>query len=330
MKAIKTIGIITVAGLVGAGAATYATTSFFLKKTLIRQGGVNQKIVDKFADSKKMSEYMEKMSPIKEWMAKRELENVYIKSRDDIKLHAYYLAADEKTDKVAIMHHGFSSKAMDNMVQAKFLHDLGFEVLMLDMRAHGESEGDYVGFGILDRFDTLEWIKYVKAWFGNDVKLVLQGVSMGGTTALMALGIKEIQDSVSAVIADCAFTSPAEIFSKVFKDNFHIFPKPIISLSSIKSKKMAGFSFDDYSTVDALIGNKVPVLFIHGKEDLFVPTWMSEKNYEVCTSPKELLMVENAGHGSSAFENPELYRDTMTAFLKKYFPEISSDCTEKA
>lgn len=206
-----------------------------------------------------------------------------------------------------ILHHGFTSHAADNATHAKFFHEQGYEVLLLDLRAHGESEGDYVGFGILDRFDTLEWVRCGRKRFGADVKVVLHGTSMGGATALMALGLPEIQETVSAVIADCAYTSPADIFSHVIQEDYHLPPAPIIALTSAYSQSAAGYRFDTCSTLDALKDNRVPVLFIHGKEDKFVPTWMSEKNFNACSCKKRLLLVDKAGHGFSALENPSLY-----------------------
>jgi fermentation-respiration switch protein FrsA (DUF1100 family) len=99
---------------------------------------------------------------------------------------------------------------------------------------------------------------------------------MGAATVLMALGLEEIQKTVSAVIADCAYTSPAAIFSHVMKKNYHVpFTSPVIRLNGLYSKAKAGYAFTDYSTIEALRENKVPVLLIHGAEDKFVPVWMS-------------------------------------------------------
>lgn len=295
-----------------------AGAALLFAKTVPRPEEVNPEIIEEFADAEKLAEYAEKMKPVAEWMEAQEFSEVYIDSYDGLRLHAYYLPAESPSKRLVIVHHGFTSKALDNVVHAKFFHDLGYEVLLLDLRAHGLSEGKTVGFGILDRFDTLEWVKYAKERFGEDTKIVLHGTSMGGATVLMALGLPEIQQLVSAVIADCAYTSPADVFSDVMKQEYGITDTdPIIYIANIFSTAVAGYSFDKYSTLEALRGNMVPVLFIHGKEDTFVPTWMSEKNYEVCTAKKQLLMVDNAGHGSSVFENQELYEQTEREFLKE-------------
>ena len=308
-------GALGAAGL-GTGLTAGIGAAILFNKTLPRPKGVDESIIDEFADRAKMEEYKVRMAPVGEWMEKQRWEHVALRARDGLRLHALFLAAEEPAGKLAIFHHGFTSHAVDNASHAKFFHEQGYEVLLLDLRAHGESEGEYVGFGILDRFDTLEWVRWGRERFGPDVKIVLHGTSMGGATVLMALGLPEIQAAVSAVIADCAYTSPADIFSSVIQKDYHLPPAPIIRLTSARAQKEAGYRFDEYSTLDALKNNRVPVLFVHGKEDKFVPTWMSEKNYDACPSKKRLLMVEGAGHGSSVFENQPLYEATEKAFLR--------------
>ncbi len=310
------LGALGALGAIGAaGLTTGIAANMLFKRTLPRPKGTSQDIIDEFADRAKMEEYMVKMAPVGEWMEKQTLEDVFIRARDGIRLHAFYLAAAEPSKKLVILHHGFTSHAADNATHAKFFHEQGYEVLLLDLRAHGESEGNYVGFGILDRFDTLEWIRWGRERFGADVKIVLHGTSMGGATVLMALGLPEIQETVSAVIADCAYTSPADIFSHVIQKDYHLPPAPIIALTSAYSQSAAGYRFDTCSTLETLKDNRVPVLFIHGREDKFVPTWMSQKNFDACSCKKRLLLVDKAGHGSSAFENPALYEQTEKEFL---------------
>lgn len=307
-------GALGAAGL-GSGITAGVAAGILFRKTLPRPKGVDQDIIDEFADRAKMEEYAVRMAPVGEWMERQKFEHVFISARDGLHLHALLLAAQAPKGRLVILHHGFTSHAVDNASHAKFFHEQGYDVLLLDLRAHGESEGQYVGFGILDRYDTLEWVRWSRARFGPDEKIVLHGTSMGGSTVLMALGLEEIQKTVGAVVADCAFTSPADIFASVIQKDYHLPPAPIIRLTSIRAKKAAGYRFDEYSTLDALRYNRVPVLFIHGKEDKFVPTWMSQKNYEACPGKKRILFMENAGHGSSVFENQPLYEKTEKEFL---------------
>jgi fermentation-respiration switch protein FrsA (DUF1100 family) len=321
MKKETVIKIAAGAAASAAGVATGIGSAMLFNRTLPRPAGTSEDIIKEFADPAKMAEYRLSTAPVGEWMEKQNLEDVFIHSGDGLVLHAYYLPAETPSGRLVMLHHGFTSNAMDNSTHAMFFHSQGYEVLLLDARAHGKSEGQYVGFGILDRFDTLDWVRYCRERFGNDIRIVLHGTSMGGATVLMALGLPEIQETVSAVIADCAYTSPYDIFAYVIQKDYHLPAAPILKATEIRSKAVAGYGFSDCSTLDALKDNQVPVLLIHGKEDRFVPTWMSEKNYEVCPSKKRLLLVENAGHGSSVFENRELYEQTEKEFLEDVFAQ---------
>lgn len=314
----ETIAEIVAGAAIGAASLTTGIASNMLyNRTIPRQEGTSQDIINEFADPEKMAGYAARMAPVGAWMEQQKMEHVYIRSRDGLRLHAFYLPASGPSDRLAMIHHGFTSKAGDNAVHAKFFHEQGFGVLLLDLRAHGESEGAFTGFGILDRFDTLEWVRYCRKRFGETLRIVLHGTSMGASTVLMALGLPEIQRTVAAVIADCGFTSPYDIFAHVIKKNYHLPAAPILKATSIRSKSTAGYAFDEYSTLEAMKGNRVPVLLIHGEEDKFVPTWMSQANYDACScKKKELLFVEHAGHGSSVFENQELYERTEKAFLE--------------
>lgn len=317
MNKTKLAGSLAAVGTVGAAVGGLVGAGVLISKTLIRPKGTSDDIIEEFADAEKMKEYELKMAPVAEWAEKQTYEDVFIYSRDGLKLHGFYLAAEAPTDRCVIFHHGFTSKAMDNMTHAKYFHDMGYEVMLLDLRAHGQSEGRYVGFGVLDRYDTEEWLKWCIDRFGPDMKYVLHGTSMGATTVLMALGLPFVQEHVNAVIADCAFTSAEEIFAHVMKKNYHVPSFPFMEIGGVYSQFLAGYKFDDYSTVEALRDNKVPVLFIHGGKDKFVPTWMTDKNYKAATCKKRLLIVDEGGHGSSLFEDQETYERTEKEFLEE-------------
>lgn len=307
-------------GLTAVGAAASVIGAKVLyDRTLPRQEQVRVNLKE-FADEAKMAEYQKIMVPNKEWRDSQSFEEVEIKSNDGLKLVGYYLPAEKPSDKIMIGCHGYTSSAMQGYTShARFFHDMGFDVLIVDARAHGKSEGKYVGFGVLDRFDLLEWIKYAKSRFGEDKKILLHGTSMGATTVLMASGFDEVQSKVNGIIADCAFTSPHDIFAHVLKKDYHLPPFPIMNINNIMCKKKAGYIFKDYSTLEALKTNKIPILFIHGSEDKFVPTYMSNLNYDTAVCEKMTLTVQGAGHGSSCYENKALYEETEKEFISKYF-----------
>ena len=310
-------GIAAGAVLLGAAGSTAGAVTLF-KRIIPRQDGVKVDLSE-MADAEKWERYKTVIYPNKEYMLSLPMEHVTIKSKDGLTLHGDYIPAETQTDKIALCFHGYTSNGMGNCSSvASFLHKEGVDCLIVDNRAHGMSEGKYIGFGILDRYDCLSWLNYVNSRFGDDKQLILFGTSMGGSTVLMAAGLPDFPKNVKAIIADCAFTSPEEVFTHVLKRDYKLPKFPIMNINNVICKKKAGYGFSDCSTIDAVSKTTCPVLFIHGKEDTFVPPWMSERNYEACASPKELLMMENAGHGGSYYENPELYEKTAKAFLDKH------------
>lgn len=314
----KSLLIGTAGAMLAAGAACVGGAYKLFNTVIPRQDGVKVDISE-MADMERWEEYKKIIAPRSEWVHSRELEHVYVTARDGIKLHGWYLSCEKPTDKLVIIGHGYTSKGIDSAAHAYFFSRMGFDCLMPDHRAHGDSEGDYIGFGILDRYDCRSWIEYVQERFGKNKKILLHGTSMGATTVLMTAALPDISDSVVGVISDCAYTSPYDVFSHILKRDYHLPKFPIMNINSVICRKKAGYGFKDYSTLDAVKKIKCPVLFIHGAEDKFVPTSMTFQNYEACTAPKELLIVENAGHGASYYENIEQYEEAERNFINRCF-----------
>ncbi len=273
------------------------------------------------ADDATWEEYKKMIYPAKEWLMAQPLEPVSIKARDGITLKGHYLAAEEPTGRLVICLHGYTSSGLSNFcAMAQFYQKMGFDLLIVDHRAHGESDGDYVGFGILDRYDCLAWIRYATERFGEDTSILLHGISMGAATALMTLGFADLPAAVKGVVSDCAFTSPYDVFAHIVKRDYKMSPFPLMNFGNMLCRKKAGYRYDEYSTLTALQNTDRPVLLIHGEKDNFVPTHMTEQNYEACKAPKDKLIVKNAGHGASYYENHTEYEKAVTAFIEKWMP----------
>ena len=243
-------------------------------------------------------------------------ESVKIESFDKLILHAnFYKAGEQSSNKTLIVFHGFRGLAIrDFAMQYRFYMDMGYNLLIVDMRAHGESEGRYTGFGVLDSLDCVSWCEYIECRFGKEHKVVLHGTSMGAAAVMMACG-RNLPDIVKAVIEDCGFTDIEEEFKNVLGNTpVKVF---FIKVASIYSKIFAGYSFKEYKSTSALRKAKIPVLFIHGGSDDFVPTYMVRELYESCPTDKDMLIVDCAGHTMSYVVDKQAYEAKVKSFLEK-------------
>lgn len=307
------------AGTVAVGAAVCAVGAVTLFNRVIPRQDVLRVDLNEMADMAKWEEYKKVIAPNKEWLFAQEMEHITIKSRDGLTLHGDFLPSEIQSGKLAICGHGYTGCGLKDCVSiAVFFHRMGYNCLIVDHRAHGKSEGDYVGFGILDRFDMKAWVDCMEKRFNGNVKIVLYGVSMGATIALMTAGISSLSPCVKAVVADCAFTSPYDVFAHILKRDYHMPPFPIMNINDMLCRQKAGYGFSDYSTIDAVKSTGIPILFIHGREDDFVPLYMTEQNYAACRSPKDIFIVDNAAHAASYYESKDAYEAKVKGFLEKY------------
>ena len=213
--------------------------------------------------------------------------------------------------------HGYHSYNLKEYAHyLKFYHDLGFHILLPDNRAHGKSEGKYVGFGWLDRLDCIKWIYKIKEYFHRDLQVVLHGISMGSATVLMASG-EDLPNDVKCIISDCGFTSVYDELKHESK-NHQIISSLILPTATLLSKKRVGYSFKEASTIEQVKKSKTPTLFIHGDQDDFVPTYMAYDLYNACAADKDLLIVEGAKHAESYLVNQELCEKTIVEFMQQY------------
>lgn len=308
------IGGITVAGSVGA-------SSYLFKKTIVR-GKTIEVSKEPGLRENKWQQHIPVIKRNKVWLKEQNTELLTIDSFDGLRLRGIWLPADRPSNKLVIGLHGYKSRGENDCAAlAHFYHNEGFNVLIMDHRAHGKSEGKYIGFGVLDRIDCRKWIELSIQKLGEDSEIYLHGISMGAATALMtAEGVinhQELPSQVKGIIADCAFTSAWDVFSHILKKNYHQPPFPILYLANSYCSQLAGYSFDKVNNLQDINKIKVPVLFIHGAEDDFVPTQMSQKMYAARQGEKDLLIIPGAGHGESYYTATELYQKTVRDFLKK-------------
>lgn len=256
----------------------------------------------------------------REWLARQETEELEVQSEDGFLLHGLLLPHVNPRATVLLFSGWRSSWEMDFTCILPFLHAQRLQCILVDERAQGDSEGRYITFGVRERLDVPVWVDYAARRFGKDHPLLLQGLSMGATVVLMASAV-HFDANVRGIVADCGFTSPYEIFSKVFRDRTHLPPHFAVWLLDKYTRLFADFGLEEYSTVTALRKTEYPILLLHGTADGFVPCEMTRRNYDACRSEKTMLLIEGATHGMSYLVARERIETAYIEFLNKHVPQ---------
>lgn len=313
----KKAGIIkkTVLGAGLLAAACGGEIAYFYGRTMKRGRAKTERTI-KMAGTD-WNQYMPLIEERKAALLERPHEDVWQTSFDDLKLHATYFPAqaEEGKKKIVICFHGYTSQGMSDYIGlSDYYQKRGFAMLLPDARAHGASEGEYIGFGCLDRQDALGWVRWAIEKLGEETEILLHGTSMGAATLLMLSGLK-LPAQVKGIVSDCGFTSPKEVFTHVLHTMYHLPAFPIIPGADLVNRKLAGYGMDECNSRREVEKAEVPILFIHGGNDTFVPWQMCDDIYEHCASPKSKLIVEGAAHAESYYKDMESYEAALTKFI---------------
>ncbi|WP_027963786.1 alpha/beta hydrolase [Halalkalibacillus halophilus] len=254
----------------------------------------------------------------REWYRDQTFETWEIQSFDGLTLEGKYLQAEEMTNRTVIFAHGYLGRSRDMALYGEhYYEELGYNTLKPDLRGHGNSEGDYIGFGWHDRLDIVDWVQKVIEQQGEDAEIVLHGLSMGAATVLMASG-EELPDNVKAVVADSPYTSSYDLFKYQMERMYNLPSFPILPTTNMVTNLQAGYTLSEASALDQVKQTNLPVLYLHGDNDMFVPTYMAEELYENTSGEKEIHIFKDAGHGEAYALYPSRYMDTLGSFLMQH------------
>ncbi len=254
---------------------------------------------------------------LSEKLKNSDCERIEIRSRDGERLvgHLHHKKGDRRL--IIAMHGWRSAWNVDFCGIADFWQENASSVLYVEQRGQGESGGEYMGFGMIERFDCLDWILWVNERFGENINIYLAGISMGASTVLMAGGF-DLPKNVKGIMADCGFTSAYDIWKHVVDENLYFSYGVLSKITEDLCKKKISVGTKDYTTIDAMKVCKIPVLFIHGTDDTFVPVEMTYENYKACRSEKRLLIVPGATHAMSYIENKNGYEKAVLEFWEEF------------
>lgn len=238
--------------------------------------------------------------------------------KNGIRLHSWYVSG--RKDRTVILIHGWKDNAERRMDSARFYYERGWNIFIPDLRSHGKSDGKYVGMGVIERSDIIDWITLLTERYGR-TEVLLDGISMGAATTCALTGDFDLPVCVKAAISDSAYTSIWELVPSLM-DPLPNFIRPLFRiLTEIWCRIFAGYGFRQDEPVSKVRHSKTPTLFIHGEKDDFVPFYMGKKMYDACSAPKEYWAAPEAGHILAWWLNQEEYERRVDAFINKYMPE---------
>ncbi len=251
------------------------------------------------------------------WIAATPHERWTLTARDGTALVGFYFPAIQPTTRTAVLIHGHGANATSMASYAGIYRADGFNVLMPDNRAHGESGGRYIGMGVLDAQDHMDWVGRVIARDGTEAEIVLHGISMGGSAVIAMSGRNDLPVQVKAGIADCGFTSARDELAHQLRLK-HLPGFPFVDVANFETKLLAGYDFDEGTAIQRVRRQRIPLFFIHGAADDYTPTEMAYRLFEAASGTKDLWIVPGADHAISFFLDPALYTAKVRDFYRKH------------
>ena len=307
-----------IAGTIGVAAAGYGVCTL-LDELLFNKNMVLPDSVGAAVSGCDMSHLKELLTNNLKWVEDYGYEKHYIMSDRGDGLVGYLMKAKEPSNIYVFGAHGYRSYGKKEFCGfAQYYLSRGINVFFPDHIASGESDGTHCSFGYYEREDCMKWLKYMTDHFGEDIKIILHGVSMGSATVCMMSGRNNLPDNVKFTVADCGFTTAEALFKYKLND----LKVPDIGL--VKGVDMAnkinhGFKLTSIRPVEAVANARVPMLFVHGKDDNLVPSFMAEELYEACSNPnKDILIVDGADHAQAHVNGKEEYEQKIDEFIAKY------------
>ena len=247
------------------------------------------------------------------------LRDTFITADDGVRLHALYARATRPTRRSAVIVHGYKDCAVRMlMIGYLYHHDLGFNILLPDLYGAGQSGGDYIRMGWLDRYDVIRWTSVADELFGPEATIAVHGISMGAATTMMVAGEKQ-QADVRCFVEDCGYTSVWDEFAKELRVQYGLPEMPLLYTTSMLCRARYGWDFLQASSLAQVAASELPIFFIHGEADDYVPTEMVHPLYEAKRrGGRELWIAPGSAHAFSYHDHRAEYTARVRAFVRRY------------
>nr|WP_297169445.1 alpha/beta hydrolase [uncultured Dysgonomonas sp.] len=246
------------------------------------------------------------------------LRDTFIVADDGSKLHALYVRSATDSPNTALIIHGYTDNSIRMlMIGHLYNKEMNYNILLPDLRAHGKSDGEYIQMGWKDRLDILKWIDVSKGIYGDTTNMVIHGISMGAATTMMTSG-EDLPENIKCFVEDCGYTSVWDEFKHKLKDEYGLPAFPILPVTSLYTQMKVDWNFKEASSLEQIKKSKLPMFFIHGDKDTYVPTWMVNKLYEAKPGEKELWIVPGVEHANAYWDYTDEYVAKTNQFVSKY------------
>lgn len=253
----------------------------------------------------------------RKWVESQSICNIDLENDRKNVVKGYLHKGDANSKVFVVFAHGYRSDHLGDPVNfQQYYHQKGYNFLSVDHVAAGNSQGNFVGFGYYESQDLHKWLNLLVSEYGEDIQIILHGVSMGGATVCQMAS--SVPQQVKFIVSDCAFTSGFDEFDNVIKSVGITKTNTILKGFNAINKKLAGYDFALTDVRDSVKNAKVPMLFVHGGNDDFVPTKMGYELYDLCGGEKDLLIVDGAAHAESVMVDADSYHSKLDSMIEKY------------
>lgn len=310
-KALKTAAVLT-----GVAALTTAAGAWCGYRTAFQADPRRQSPIQEIPKGEGFDEYREQMLENINILLETPYERVTVCSHDGLKLAGKFYEGHPGAPLILFFHGYRSTAERDGSGGFQLCREKGWHILMPDQRAHGESGGDTITFGVRERMDCLAWARYAARRMGPDTPIFLWGISMGAATVLMAADLP-LPEMVRGIVADCGYDTPAGILKETIRRRrWPLFP--LYPFTALGARWFGGFSVAETSALDCVKRARLPILLVHGEADRVVPCAMAWSLRDACSSQVELLTVPGAGHGISWYVDMPAYQKALLRFMEEH------------